>query len=76
MGTGPRGPRIRHKRQSATVTGRVLVQDGALADDLLADAMVPALEYIPALRCETRIGALLVMLIERIWIRQKRSRPS
>lgn len=55
---------------------RVLVQDGALADALLEAAMVQALEYVPALGSDTEIGALLVMLIERIWIRQKLSRPS
>lgn len=54
---------------------RVLVPDAALADDLLAEAMVQALAYVPALGSEAEVGALLVMLIERLWHRQKLSRP-
>lgn len=55
---------------------RVLVQDAALADELVADALVQALAYVPGLSVETETGALLVMLIERIWYRQKLSRPN
>lgn len=54
---------------------RVLVPDAALADDLLAEAMVQALAYVPTLGSEAEVGALLVMLIERLWHRQKLSRP-
>lgn len=54
---------------------RVLVPDATLADDLLAEAMVQALAYVPTLGSEAEVGALLVMLIERLWHRQKLSRP-
>ncbi|WP_303731273.1 hypothetical protein [Paracoccus solventivorans] len=54
---------------------RVLVPDATLADDLLAEAMVQALAYVPTLTSEAEVGALLVMLIERLWHRQKLSRP-
>lgn len=55
---------------------RVLVQDAARADELVADALVQALAYVPGLRGDPEVGALLVMLIERIWVRQKLSRPN
>lgn len=55
---------------------RVLVPDAALADDLLAEAMVQAQAYAPTLDSDAEVGALLVMLIERLWHRQKLSRPS
>lgn len=54
---------------------RFLVQDAALSDDLVADAMEQALAFLPHLRADQEIGALLVLLIERIWLQQKMSRP-
>ncbi|SIQ97542.1 hypothetical protein SAMN05421641_11948 [Paracoccus thiocyanatus] len=55
---------------------RYLVQDGALADDLVADALEQALGLLPHLASDREIGALLVTLIERIWHQQKMSRPN
>lgn len=55
---------------------RFLVQDNALADDLVAQAMEQAIALLPHLDCERETGALLVLLIERIWCRQKLSRPN
>jgi len=55
---------------------RFLVQDAALADDLVADALEQALALLPHLCSERDIGALLVLLLERIWVRQKLSRPT
>jgi len=54
---------------------RFLVQDKALADDLVADALEQAMSLMPHLGSEREIGALLIMLVERIWHEQKMSRP-
>lgn len=55
---------------------RVLVQDPARADDLVATAMEQAVAFVPALASEAELGPLLLMLIERLWHRQKLSRPN
>ena len=53
---------------------RFLVQNESLADDLVAQAMEEAIAFAPHLKAESEVGALLVMLLERIWRRQKTSR--
>ncbi|WGR62498.1 hypothetical protein E3U26_17205 (plasmid) [Paracoccus ferrooxidans] len=55
---------------------RYLVQDAALADALVEDALEQALALLPHLGRERELGALLVTLVERIWQRQKMSRPT
>lgn len=53
---------------------RFLVKDQSVADDILARAMTEALDYVDNLASDGEVGALLVMLIERIWHREKMSR--
>ncbi len=55
---------------------RVLVHDAALADELVAEAMEQALNLVPTLASEEEVGPLLLMLMERLWYRQKLSRPN
>lgn len=53
---------------------RFLVKDHSVADDILARAMTEAIDYVDDLASDSEVGALLVMLIERIWHREKMSR--
>ncbi|KRW93526.1 hypothetical protein [Paracoccus sp. MKU1] len=54
---------------------RFLVHEASLADDLVSDALEEALGFLPYLASDRELGALLVLLIERVWHRQKMSRP-
>lgn len=55
---------------------RFLVLNRSRADDLVAEAMEEAVILQPHLDAKSDTGALLVLLVERIWSRQKLSRPN
>lgn len=55
---------------------RFLVKDHDLADEIIAAAMIEAIRYVDTLDSDREIGALLVLLVERIWHREKMSRLS